>query len=81
MSFRRSDYKYLFALGQQLYHSSSPEFRKQAATILMAMPESVIGNQVGWSNIPPRHRGLVTYPPDPSVQKQENIQIPFPIGE
>lgn len=62
-SFSGRDYDYLFALGQRLYYSDSAAERKEIATILMAMTESVRGQQAGWPNIARRYRPLTVYPP------------------
>lgn len=60
-SFSGPDYDYLFALGQGLYYDPDPVNRKETAIILMAMVESVRGQQSGWPEIPRRYQHLRTY--------------------
>jgi hypothetical protein len=73
-SFNSSDYDLLFSMGQKLYASRSAETRKRVATVLMAMAESVRGQQIGWPNIPPRLRHLsMSYP----AQTRSGDIIPF----
>lgn len=66
-SFNGKDYDYLFALGQKLYYTNSATDKKAIATTLMAMVESVRGQQAGWPNIEKRYRHLTTYPPRPET--------------
>lgn len=65
-SLNRADYEYLFLLGQRLFYSLSTRERKEIATILMAMSESVIGQQFGWPTLDLKYKHLNTYPPKPN---------------
>ncbi len=58
-SFNRGDYRRLFDLGRALYTGEITA--KKAGTILMAMSESVIGQQGLWPCIHAQYRHLTKY--------------------
>lgn len=62
-SFSGPDYDKLFEMGRRLYMSDSSAERREIATTLMAMAESVRGQQSRWPNVHKRYRHLTTYPP------------------
>lgn len=61
-SFNGQDYDYLFALAQRLYSTNSRVEQRGIALQIMAMVESVRGQQIGWPQIGPSFRHLTIYP-------------------
>jgi hypothetical protein len=61
-SFNGNDYDKLFSLGAKLYTNNfNRTIVREIATTLMAMCESVRGQQTGWPNIAKRYRHLTNY--------------------
>jgi hypothetical protein len=61
-SFNVTDYDALFAIGRELYQLSfRPSIVRQNAVRIMAMVESVRGQQANWPRISKRYRHLTNY--------------------
>jgi hypothetical protein len=61
-SFNTTDYDTLFAIGRELYQLNfKPSVVRENAVKIMAMVESVRGQQASWPRISKRYRHLTNY--------------------
>ena len=68
-SFNGTDYNALFAIGRELYQLNfKPSVVRENAVRIMAMVESVRGQQAGWPSVSKRYRHLTNYETDKIVK-------------